>query len=334
MRKVKITKDLRDFVKTFNDDLFVNTRPKEFKKPKDKLNALLLKIKPRKHKEFRNYVEKIINEYESILNADPIKMKSLINEFDKIIDSSQLSRKITSNKFSFQEKVVEAMRYKDLREEEFPDYLLNSDLRTCVYCNAQSAITIEPIYYNKKKKKDRKKVLSKLQLDHFYPKSKYPFLCTSFFNLYPTCANCNLAKGKEDAKFELYTLNDDLDPFYFWIDDESILDYWISLDIKSLKIHLDTLNGDVVLLQNHNELFQIQKIYDAQKDIGEELVWKYKVNPSSYRRLLSKSFHKIFPDPTVIDRMIIGNYSKPEETFKRPMAKYTQDIARQLKLIK
>ena len=47
-----------------------------------------------------------------------------------------------------------------------------------------------------------------------------------------------------------------------------------------------------------------------------------------------KTFHKIFPDPSTIDRMIIGNYSKPEETFKRPMSKYTQDIARQLKIIK
>ena len=65
------------------------------------------------------------------------------------------------------------MRYEDLRSVEFPQYLLNSNLKTCVYCNAQSTITIEPIYYNSKKKKKRKKIISKLQLDHFYPKSKY-----------------------------------------------------------------------------------------------------------------------------------------------------------------
>jgi 5-methylcytosine-specific restriction endonuclease McrA len=334
VRKIKITKDLRDFVENFNEDLFTITRPKGFKSPLDKLNALLLNIRPRKHKEFRLYVEKIITEYDDILNANPTKMEVLISEFDSIVHSSQLGRKITSKKYSFHENIVDAMRYEDLRDKEFPEYLINSNLRTCVYCNAQSAITIEPLYYNKEKKKKRKKILSKLQLDHFYPKSKYPFLATSFFNLYPTCATCNLAKGKENAKFELYTLGNDLDPFHFWIDDKSILDYWISLDIKSLKIHLDSLDGDIELLQNHNELFQIQKIYDAQRDIGEELVWKFKANPSTYRSLLTKSFNKIFPDPSVIDRMIIGNYSDPEETFKRPMAKYTQDIARQLKLIK
>ena len=226
------------------------------------------------------------------------------------------------------------MRYEELRAHEFPNYLLNSNIKTCVYCNAQSTLTIEPVYYDKKKKKDRKKVVSKLQLDHFHPKSKYPFLSTSFFNLYPTCANCNIAKGKERALFELYTLDDDLDIFNFWIDDKSILEYWISLDLKKIKIHLQSLNGDIKLLLNHNELFQIQKVYDAQIDIGEELVWKMKANPQSYRKSLNKSFHKIFPDTSIIDRMIIGNYSRPEETFKRPMSKYTQDIARQLNIIK
>ena len=183
MRKIKITDALRKEVKSFNDNLFVGTRTKGFKSPLDKLNELASIIRPRKHIEYKLYVEKIINEYDNILNADPLKMESLIAEFDLIVTNSQLTRKITSKKLSFHEKVVEAMRYEDLREQEFPYYLLNSNMRTCVYCNAQSTLTIQPVYYNKKKQKKRKKVVSKLQLDHFYPKSKYPFLCTSFFNL-------------------------------------------------------------------------------------------------------------------------------------------------------
>lgn len=333
MRRIKITQNLRDTVKSFNDDLFVKTRTKGFQLPKDKLAGFLTKIPPRKYKQYRVYVQKIIDEYSFILNADPEKMQSLIKEFDAIVPHSHLTNKIASKKYSFHETIVEMMRYEDLRDKELPYYLLNKDIRTCIYCNAQSALAIEPIYYNINKKKKRKKVLAKLQLDHFYPKSKYPFLSTSFFNLYPTCSNCNLAKGDKSAKFELYTLSDEVDIFNFWIDDKSILDYWINLDLSSLKIYLDTLDGDIDLLHNHNELFQIQKIYDAQRDIGEELIWKHKTNPNVYRKMLNTTFSKIFPDQAVIDRMIIGNYSNPDETFKRPMAKYTQDIARQLKLI-
>lgn len=334
MRRIKITNELRESVKKFNYDLFTNTRSSNFNQPIDSLKELTKKIKPRKHKTYKLYTEKIIDEYDEILNADPTKMKFLISEFDNILHHSNLNEKIIHKKISFHESIVKAMRYEGLREEEFPKYLLNSDIRTCVYCNSQSTLSIEPLYYNKKKKGKRKKVLAKLQLDHFYPKSKYPFLSTSFFNLYPTCANCNLAKGDKTSYFELYTDNDDeLDVFHFWIEDKSILDYWVKLDLKKIKIHLETLNGDFELLQNHNELFQIQKIYDSQKDVAEELIWKLKANPSIYRETLNKTFNKIFPDDSVIDRMIIGNYSKPEETFKRPMAKYTQDIAKQLKLI-
>ena len=329
MKRIKIDKTLRGFVEAFNNDLFVKNRNASFELPIDRLK----KLQKKRGGKYKSYVTKIIKDYDRIVNADPNQMELLIDEFEKILPHRYMNKKLGGSKKMFHEQIVSAMRYEDLRDKEFPEYLLNSNLRTCVYCNAQSTLSIEPVYYNKTRKKKRKKILAKLQLDHFHPKSKYPFLCTSFFNLYPTCANCNLAKGKEDAKFELYTLGNDLNPFQFWIDDKSILDYWTTLDLKKIKIYLETLNGDIELLHNHNDLFQIQKIYDAQKDIGEELVWKQKANPKIYRRLLNKTFNKIFPDPSIIDRMIIGNYSKPEEIFKRPMAKYSQDIARQLKLI-
>jgi hypothetical protein len=335
MRKIKITSNLEKEVANFNKNLFIQTRNKNFEQPLTRLCKLSKKIKTSQHSIFKNYVDNIINQYSDILNADPVKMKSLTIDFEKIVPISKMGTKLSGKKSkSFHEEIVYAMRYEDLRSIEFPQYLLNSDLRTCVYCNAQSTHTLEPVYYNNKKKKKRKKVISKLQLDHFYPKSKYPFLSTSFFNLYPTCANCNLAKGDEKALFELYTKGNNLDVFNFWIEDQSILDYWLNLDLKKIKINLETLNGDFELFQNHNELFQIQKVYDSQKDVGEELIWKSKANPKVYRTQLNKIFNKIFPDPAIIDRMIIGNYSKPEETFKRPLAKYTQDIAKQLKIIK
>lgn len=333
MRKIKITDDLRKNVKIFNDNLFLNTRKKGFELPIDRLNGLLKLIKPLKHKQYKLYVAKIIDEYDDILNADPLKMEKLISEFDSILDNSLLKNKITDKKFKFHEKVVAAMRYEDLRDTEFPKYLLNSNLKTCVYCNAQSTIVVEKKFYDKKKRRV-KQVLAKLQLDHYHPKSKYPFLCTSFFNLYPTCANCNLAKGSKKALFELYTTTNDLDLFNFKIDDKSILYYLLKFELQHLKVDLESTNGDSDLLKNHNELFQIGAIYESHIDVAEELVLKAKANPQSYRRMLEKSYSKLFPDPTIIDRLLVGNYTKPEELGKRPISKYTQDIARQLKIIK
>lgn len=329
MRRIKITAELLKKVKAFNDDIF-DQREDSFEKPLVRLSKLKSSISSRKHKK---YVQHIIDNYSEILNATPTKMESLIGEFNKIIPFYEVQSPIKKNKIEFYKQIVIALRYEALRKKEFPKFLLSSDIKSCVYCNAQSTLTIEPIFYGKKKKK-RKGAQSKLQLDHFYPKSKYPFLATSFFNLYPTCANCNLAKGTKDVKFELYTTDDDLDEFIFKIDDKSITEYWVHMDLNKVKIELKSLTGDDDLCNNHKKIFKISEIYEANKDIAEELIVKAKANPDSYRKMLSKSFTKIFPDESFIDRILIGNYSKPEETLKRPYAKYSQDIARQLKLIK
>ncbi|MFC4691260.1 hypothetical protein ACFO5T_12545 [Dokdonia genika] len=132
----------------------------------------------------------------------------------------------------------------------------------------------------------------------------------------------------------MYTTDDNLDEFIFRIDDKTIAKYWVHMDLNKVKIDLKSLTGDDDLCNNHKKIFKISEIYEANKDIAEELIVKAKANPDSYRKMLSKSFTKIFPDESFIDRISIGNYSKPEETLKRPYAKYSQDIARQLKLIK
>lgn len=334
MRKIKITPTLKAEVKSFNDSLFLSRKP-DFELPISRLNKLRIKLKGNKNVRYRKYVELIIEEYNEILNADPPKMRSLISEFNKIVNSNDISLPYPKNKLHyFYKDVVFALRYEDLRHKEFPQYLMQSNLRTCIYCNSQSAIVLEKQYFDKKKRRV-KKLSAKLQLDHFYPKSKYPFLATSFFNLYPTCSNCNQAKLDKEALFELYTYSSNLDVFKFKIDDASVLKYWMSLNNQNLRIKIDNIySKDKMLLENHNELFQVQAVYDRQIDFGEELVWKAKVNPKIYRETIYKMFNTLFPDKTYIDRAIIGNYTKPDETFKRPMAKYTQDIARQLKLIK
>ena len=151
MRKIKITSDLAKEVASFNKDLFNQARNKGFELPITRLVNLSKKIKL-SHSIYKNYVDNIINSYSDILNADPIKMKSLTIDFDKIVPNSKMGTKLFGKKSkTFHECVIHAMRYEDMRSVEFPKYLLNSNLRTCVYCNAQSTHTIEPVYYNKKK---------------------------------------------------------------------------------------------------------------------------------------------------------------------------------------
>ena len=80
MRKIKITKEFEDYVKNFNNNLFVSTRNKNFESPIRRLNKLFKELKP-KYKQHKEYVQKIIDEYPRILNASPEEMEILIFEW-------------------------------------------------------------------------------------------------------------------------------------------------------------------------------------------------------------------------------------------------------------
>lgn len=333
MRKILIDKQLEKKAEDFSSNLF-SKRSKTFIKPKESLQKLHDKLGKIKHKKHREYISKIINEYSIIISANPLKIKTLIKEFYAIDSGVILNQYVPDKKVKFYEAIIKAMRYEDLRDSEFHSYLKASGIKTCVYCNAHLAIVVNFSFYDKKEKKRKPKTMAKLELDHFYSKSKYPFLSTSFYNLYPVCGNCNRAKHDNEIDFELYTDNlNELDKFKFWIDEKSILDYWISLDNSSLKVYFESVNGDFNFTNEYNKMFGIQGIYDTQVDIAEELVRKAKLYNDIYKKSLVDSFKILFPDKSILDKLIVGNYADMSDLHKRPMAKYSQDIAKQLKLV-
>lgn len=63
---------------------------------------------------------------------------------------------------------------------------------TCPYCN-DSDISLADSF-------ESKNVKAYLDMDHFYPKLFNPFFAVSFFNLIPTCHNCNSGE-KRDKQF-------------------------------------------------------------------------------------------------------------------------------------
>ena len=71
---------------------------------------------------------------------------------------------------------------------------------TCPYCNDNP---VRVVGINRFSSLDEKK-LALLDLDHFYPKSQNPFFAVSFFNLIPSCHDCNSAI-KGDKSFSIET---------------------------------------------------------------------------------------------------------------------------------
>jgi len=321
MRRIKIDQLFHKTVLDFNDNLF-SARSGKFKKPLPELQALSnLKGTKKKfgieNKIALEYLKKIIDNYKDILSADEEQMENWIVEFRDIIHEDKITEK-------FWKAIVKAMQYKALRGLEMLQFLQKSNIKTCVYCHSQLTLVLN---------KTKTTLQGLLQLDHKYPKSKYPFLCTSFYNLYPICGNCNMAKSDNPTDFSFYCKDDKLDLLTFGVESASILKYERSGNLEEIVITV-TLLDKTVDLDEYDKMFNIKNVYGTQKDVIQELIEKKKVYNNPYNQTLINNFNKLFSDQSMLKRLIIGNYDRPEDMLLRPMAKFTQEIARDLKLIK
>ena len=88
-------------------------------------------------------------------------------------------------------------------------FIKDSGIRYCPYCNADSVYSAS---FLTEEDSDKQKFI-KSELDHFMPRSHYPFLAISLYNLIPSCRRCNGGvKGAVDVDFEscLYPYRDSI----------------------------------------------------------------------------------------------------------------------------
>lgn len=332
MRRILISKNVGALAKEYRTNLF-SKRQRNFVKPVVLLQELLDDINNKKGRRYNNwkvysdYLQNIIDHYDELLDLRPSKFEQYYFDFfnvskDVLTDKKWIKSK--NGRTSFSDTVVKLMRYEDVREKEIIPYLVRLDIHSCVYCNAQYTPTV---YVN------NRKLLGGYELDHNWPKSEFPFLCTSFFNLYPVCSNCNGWKLNKKIKFVLYTEDyNDLDPFKFILDKASIVKYMLYQSPDNLEIVFDS--HDVDLRDDHNKVFHTDKYYRLFRDVAEELVWKSKTRNDTYKKQLIERYKKLFPrKETDIYRFLYGFYTSPKDIHRRPLTKLQQDIAKQLGII-
>lgn len=257
--------------------------------------------------EQENYVKLWDKKYTNLFYSSPKKPK----------------RKRTN---AFGNKILRALNYKAFRKEYADKIVDIIGLKTCPYCNAMLAIVVPNC---------KGKQVCRFQLDHYYPKSKYPLLSISLFNLIPSCGNCNIRKGRKDVKlsldFHLYGIKTPLNAFKFKIPSSSVSTYLSTNNIEDIEIDFENgIDADKKYAEHHNQSYDIYGIYNTQKDVVEELFWKAK----AYNKTRINELADLLDlDKAQVKRMVIGSYIDYEDIHKRPLTKFTQDIAKQLKLI-
>lgn len=271
----------------------------------------------------KRYLTRLINNLDDIVLAKPSELETFKIKF------ALPNKKDAKKRKRFKDAVLKDLDYSELRKKFYPKYFQALGIKSCVYCNAQHAVSVE--VENLKGKKITK---AKFQVDHYIPKADYPCFSISLFNLYPVCSSCNNSKGTKKIEFLLYSENNHFhkSQFEFILDSGSRANFLLTRDISHIVIHFKQPKL-VAGYDDYNKTFDIEGFYDTQKDVAEELILKAEIYTKAYRKSLLKDFKNILKNEAIMNRLIIGNYVESSDLHKRPMSKYKQDIACQLDLI-
>lgn len=228
------------------------------------------------------------------------------------------------------EELIKVLGYESIRKNHVTWLVRSLGLKACPYCGSQYLLNAESLQEKK----------SLCELDHFFPKKRYPFLAISVFNLIPSCGPCNRLKGEEETSLANYPhpYLDDLNQiFRFSTNPEDVIEKIIKhkQDI-GIDIHrnLDLNTRQKRQTRNHIERFRLAQVYENHTDIAEELYWKKYLYNKSKRQELVEVFKNLDINEKEIDRFITGNYILDEDLHKRPLAKLTKDIWAELDKIK
>lgn len=315
MKQILISPEIKAMAEEYSNILFAD-KSASFVKPVDGLKNLILDLKEVNvglvHKErYIKYLEEIIKDYDNLKDLRPKQFALFKNKYDAIIKECTLSVRIKYRKVNlppikserdklrtkegaFYEIIVDRMHYKDSRIYIGP-YMKRIGINTCVYCNLTKATYSEvrkEVYY---------------PLDHNKPKNEYPFLCVNFFNLFPSCPECNGHKSDNMSKgFDLYVEDEPLnDPFVFKIDISKIEEgapATVSVDFHSRN------PSDKDLAEKYNEDFRIEEFYnsdDEKRNCYQMLKQIYNHN-GSYSASLRASVTNVGIDRDKIFTDILG----------------------------
>lgn len=324
MRRILIDDRVRGIAKSFKDFL-ENGLGGKYKSPKTHLGELA--NNPLLNPQQKQYVQLIISEWDNLIVLEP-PFDVTIQKFESIFVTDKIATEELGNNpkspILLYKKIVKAMRYDYVQEKVYPKIINQLGIKTCVYCNAQYAFSYD----------NGKDSFQNYEIDHWMPKSKYPYLCTSFFNLQPSCPKCNKSKSSKDdiLPFCLYTHDGSkLNPFDFSILHLSCAQYLATHDRDMLRIIFSSKEPG--LKDNMDTLFHISTQYQAHKDVVEELIWKKQIYNSTILGIYKDNFKQLGFKQTDFNRFILSNYDKDEDILKRPFAKMVQDIAKQLGII-
>ncbi|NRT72415.1 HNH endonuclease domain-containing protein [Clostridium beijerinckii] len=203
----------------------------------------------------------------------------------------------------------------DIFGTEWSDYafVMESGLRVCPYCNRQY---ITPVFSDSGK--------MRADLDHFLPKSRYPYFSMSLYNLIPVCKSCNQSlKGSKESGFN------DINPY-----EDNLDDYFtFKADVFTSEISIEKVKGKTKDISLHTDKFKIEPLYNYHRNQVDELIRKRIAYPDKYIKKLFDDNRDYFKDENEIKQLLIGYIHDKSKLNDEAFLKLRRDIAEQLGFI-
>lgn len=213
-------------------------------------------------------------------------------------------------------------------------YLMALGIRTCPYCNRQY---ITPAFNNEYN-------IVRGDLDHFYPKSKYPYFSMSLYNLIPSCKFCNssLKSTKE------FTNKTHINPFAGGFEGYATFKFehrpYINND-ENIDIYLEYIVTEdeekqrfIERIKANAKVFKIENLYSYHdKEVSRLIERKTKIT-DIYKSEVVRMVN-ILSDEEITEEQIddisesiygLHRYNPDDNDSENPLSKFRRDILNQL----
>lgn len=263
---------------------------------------------------YKDTGEPDVENVKELLLADRREMELLIRRFTPVHSaySDDLLDKIFQYKNFANRKVVREI----LREMEIP---------VCTYCN-RLYITV------------LKQGKVRAQMDHFFPKTRYPYLALCLYNLIPSCGVCNQAKSELDTKSF---------PLLYPYEEEFGEKATFALDLKGKKDFVQKMQGasrEIQVRINNLEPFSdfgqkvsrqdtklhLTDLYNEHGAYIADILRNYYINTEARVAELLQRFPDLFSSRDEVRSLIFMSCLEKSRWGERPLAKLTHDICCEL----
>ena len=267
-----------------------------------------------------------------ILIAQPEKLKNFIIEEEQLVKQcwggnrpskvNDIFLEIFSYKSFSEGKYIDSKNKAKDSEWDAWTFLKGLNISVCPYCNADTVFASIVL------KKGKGAIPIRSALDHYYPKSKYPFLAISLYNLVPSCDRCN-SKTKERREMHNYdTTHPYTDNFHDGIRfSKKILtpggfcgnpdDFNLELVPTGKDSELITKAGNMA------EFFSIKEVYNSIfKHEAAKIIEKINFCVDSYRSTLKP----LGLSDEELDNLMWGDILDPSQINRNRLAKMTIDL--------